>query len=191
MVSAGDAFPHARLPALWLESGRTPLDQRLAARRFGGDVVFGPVANDRGALAQCAGGGVVRPSSLARRVGRLGGRAARRSQRTVFHAHPGGLWRVCPPSSIAGALSRRGRIVRLGPHGQADVGDASTALVAARLLALGTVSAGRSRTPPRRACAAGAVSLARRRGQAAAFGTGHCRGRRDDAHPRRCSAPIP
>ena len=36
-------------------------------------------------------------------------------------------------------------------------------------------------------CAAGAVSLARRRGQAAAFGIGHRRGRRDDAAP---TAPL-
>ena len=32
MVSALDAFPHARLPALWPEPGGTPSDQRLVAR---------------------------------------------------------------------------------------------------------------------------------------------------------------
>ena len=70
--------------------------------------------------------------------------------------------------SIAGALSRRGRVVRLGPHGQADAGDASTAACCCSTFGRWDGFAGRRRTPPRRACgrkpprdlAAGAVSLA-------------------------------
>ena len=82
---------------------------------------------------------LVRPASLAGRVGGLGGRAARRAQRVVFHAHARGLWRAMSAILIAGALSGRGRAVRLGPDGQADAGDAAAAVAAARLLALGTV----------------------------------------------------
>ena len=48
VVSALDAFPHARLPALRPESGRTPPDQPLAARRVGGGAFLGSVAHDRG-----------------------------------------------------------------------------------------------------------------------------------------------
>ena len=103
------------------------------------------------ALAQCAGGGVVRPASPARRVGRLGGRAARRAQRAVFHAHPGGLRRICPPSAIAVALSRRGRLFALGLMAKSML-----VTLPALLLLLDFWPLGRfGRTPP---AAAGAVA---------------------------------
>ena len=51
MVSPIDVVAHARLSTLWAKPNRAPPDQSLAARRFGSNVVFRPVANDRRALA--------------------------------------------------------------------------------------------------------------------------------------------
>ena len=93
------------------------------------------------------------------------------------------------PRSLGRYLAVVG-LFALGLHGQVDAGDAAAAVVAARLLALGTIRPSASRgTPRRRSRAAGAVSLAGGRGKAAAFGIGPRRGRRDHAHPR-CAPPI-
>ena len=177
LVSIVDAFAHARLPTLWLTSSRAPFNEPLTARGFGGDAFFGPVANDGGTLAQRAGGGFVRRASPTRRVGRLGSGAPGRFQWTVFHAHPRGLCRVCPSAAIARALSRRGRVPHVGPPGQINTGDGSTASALARLLAIGAVS------PNAAECPAGTVSLAGRRGEADTFCLGHRRRRRDHAAP--------
>ncbi len=115
-------------------SRRAPLDQRAAARGVVGVAVSGPAADDRPALAQRLGGGGVCHSSLARRIGGLGGRTARRAERSVFHADARRV-RTVRRAPFASALSGCLRLPGAGFDVQADACHGPLRLAAARLLA--------------------------------------------------------
>ena len=189
LVSAGDAFPHARLPALRLASGRTPFHQRFVARRFDGDAVFGPVANDRGTLAQ-------------------------RLVAALFGLHPLRVESVAWIAERRDVLSGLFFMLTLGAYVEYVRRGRSLAryLVVCAMLALGLLAKsilvtlpallllldfwplGRlgGASAPRRAAslAAGAVCLVVGLGKTAAFGVGPGRVPPDHGHPRH-AAPQP
>ena len=101
-----------------------------------------------GTLAQRMGGGGLRHSSPAGRVGRLGGRAQGRIERAVLHVDPLVLRPLRRASGIVGPVLVGGGLVCPGVDGQADAGDVAVCAPLAGLLAAGeagTVGGGRGR----------------------------------------------
>ena len=88
-----------------------------------------------GTLAQRVGGGGLRDSSPAGRVGRLGGRAQGRIERAVLHVDPLVLRPLRRAPGIVGPVLVGGGLVCPGVDGQADAGDVAVCAPLAGLLA--------------------------------------------------------
>ena len=183
-------FVDARLRALRPERRRPPSDERRLARGHGGLAAVGLVVDDAAALAQRAGCGGVRRSPLAGRVGGLGDRAERRSQRPVLRARARRVRDLCPPALFDRPVPDGGAVVRAGNDGQADLGDISLPALAVGLLAAGARRGQKAaivdRVPP---CGAttgrGFVARPRPAGEAPAAGAFGRHLRRSRLHSRR------
>ncbi len=155
--------PHAGRSIVRFGAPGTPFDQRAASRpqRNAGLCLAAP--DDRGAMAESVGGGVVRLSPAARRIGCLGGGTQGCAQRLL---RPPDAYLLCPlrPGRIQNAEGRRPNetgkrpgacqpiqffilhssffllsslplLLRPGAHVQGDAGDMAVRPVAAGLLA--------------------------------------------------------
>ena len=78
-----------------LNPGGTSPHQRVAPHGDGHRALPGAAADDWRPLAQRVCGGGLRHSSIASRIGGVGGRAQGCVERIVLHADPGGLCQVC------------------------------------------------------------------------------------------------
>src|ERR1019366_6686998 len=107
-ASANLAFPHAGLSALWYAGVGTPPDKPAVTHRKHPPALCGFAPHDWGALAQRAGGGLVRLAPAPRRIGRLGGGTQGRAQRVLLHAHTVGVCTLCgsPKSKVQCPKSR-------------------------------------------------------------------------------------
>ena len=147
LASAHVAIPHGRLPVLWAERGGTSFDKRAAPFGELSVAAAAPAPDDGGALAQRAGGGLVRAASVAGAIGGLGRGAQGRAVRLFWDARRRGVRPLHGDGEKSGFKVQsflRGRAALFHPRadGQADVGHAAVRSPVAGLLAVAAPGAG-------------------------------------------------